>query len=129
MHDPLYRTSIAWQNVGYNQPAHTGFYLGVGMSTPAVPNIYLANNTLSIEDSGTKNSSSIKIYPNPTTGKLYISGVYSGTIEVYDSMGKSLIKKSSNTINSVDLSTYPKGLYLVKITQETGVTVFKTILK
>ena len=129
MHDPIYRTSIAWQNVGYNQPAHTGFYLGVGMSTPAVPNIYLADNTLSIEDSGTKNSSSIKIYPNPTTGKLYISGVYSGTIEVYDSIGKSLIKKSSNTINSVDLSTYPKGLYLVKITQETGVKVFKTILK
>ncbi|MFI0428796.1 T9SS type A sorting domain-containing protein [Mariniflexile sp. HMF6888] len=129
MHDPVYRTSIAWQNVGYNQPAHTGFYLGVGMPTPTVPNIYLANNTLSIEDSGTKNSSSIKIYPNPTTGKLYISKVYSGTIEVYDSMGKSLIKKSSNTINSIDLSTYPKGLYLVKITQETGVKVFKTILK
>ena len=129
MHDPLYRTSIAWQNVGYNQPAHTGFYLGIGMPTPAVPDIYLASSTLSMEDSGTKNSSSIKIYPNPTTGKLYISGVYSGTIEVYDSMGKSLIKKSSNTINSVDLSTYPKGLYLVKITQETGVEVFKTILK
>ncbi len=129
MHDPIYRTSIAWQNVGYNQPAHTGFYLGVGMPTPAVPNIYIANSTLSIEESGTKNSSSIKTYPNPTTGELYISGVYSGTIEVYDSMGKSLIKKSSNTINSVDLSTYPKGLYLVKITQETGVKVFKTILK
>jgi rhamnogalacturonan endolyase len=31
MHDPQYRLSIAWQNVGYNQPPHTGFYLGVGM--------------------------------------------------------------------------------------------------
>jgi rhamnogalacturonan endolyase len=31
MHDPQYRVSIAWQNVGYNQPPHTGFYLGVGM--------------------------------------------------------------------------------------------------
>jgi len=28
MHDPVYRLSVAWQNVGYNQPAHTGFYLG-----------------------------------------------------------------------------------------------------
>ena len=28
MHDPVYRLSIAWQNVGYNQPAHTSFYLG-----------------------------------------------------------------------------------------------------
>lgn len=28
MHDPLYRLSIAWQNVAYNQPPHTSFYLG-----------------------------------------------------------------------------------------------------
>lgn len=42
MHDPLYRVSIAWQNVGYNQPAHTSFYLGVGMKTPEVPHVYFA---------------------------------------------------------------------------------------
>jgi rhamnogalacturonan endolyase len=24
MHDPIYRLSVAWQNVGYNQPAHLG---------------------------------------------------------------------------------------------------------
>ncbi len=39
MHDPLYRVSIAWQNVGYNQPAHTSFYLGHGMEKPKTPNI------------------------------------------------------------------------------------------
>jgi rhamnogalacturonan endolyase len=31
MHDPQYRVSIAWQNVGYNQPPHPGFFLGTGM--------------------------------------------------------------------------------------------------
>ncbi|MFL1010862.1 rhamnogalacturonan lyase [Flavisericum labens] len=41
MHDPVYRLSIAWQNVAYNQPAHTGFYLGVGMKKPKAPKIYL----------------------------------------------------------------------------------------
>ncbi|MCZ8518551.1 MULTISPECIES: rhamnogalacturonan lyase [Paenibacillus] len=40
MHDPVYRLGVAWQNVGYNQPPHTGYYLGTGMSTPAKPNIY-----------------------------------------------------------------------------------------
>ncbi|WP_081996239.1 rhamnogalacturonan lyase [Croceibacterium mercuriale] len=30
MHDPVYRMSVAWQNVAYNQPPHTGFYLGEG---------------------------------------------------------------------------------------------------
>ncbi len=28
MHDPVYRLSIAWQNTAYNQPPHTGFYIG-----------------------------------------------------------------------------------------------------
>jgi rhamnogalacturonan endolyase len=39
MHDPQYRLSIAWQNVGYNQPPHTGFYLGNGMKKAPKPNI------------------------------------------------------------------------------------------
>src|SRR5690606_33411102 len=34
MHDPQYRLSIAWQNVAYNQPPHTGFYLGDDMPPP-----------------------------------------------------------------------------------------------
>jgi len=31
MQDPQYRLSITWQNAGYNQPPHPGFYLGSGM--------------------------------------------------------------------------------------------------
>ncbi len=52
MHDPQYRLSIAWQNVAYNQPPHTGFYFGDGMKTPPKPNIALVKNT------GTKNTAS-----------------------------------------------------------------------
>ena len=28
MHDSVYRLSVAWQNVAYNQPPHLGFYIG-----------------------------------------------------------------------------------------------------
>jgi rhamnogalacturonan endolyase len=41
MHDPQYRLSIAWQNVAYNQPPHTGFYFGEGMKDPPKPKIVL----------------------------------------------------------------------------------------
>lgn len=41
MHDPQYRLSVAWQNVGYNQPPHTGFYFGNGMKPAPKPNIVL----------------------------------------------------------------------------------------
>lgn len=34
MQDPQYRLSVAWQNVAYNQPPHTSFYLGHGMDDP-----------------------------------------------------------------------------------------------
>ncbi|WP_316246812.1 rhamnogalacturonan lyase family protein [Paenibacillus ihumii] len=37
MHDPVYRLGIAWQNVGYNQPPHPSFFLGVGMEQPKAP--------------------------------------------------------------------------------------------
>jgi rhamnogalacturonan endolyase len=39
MHDPQYRLSVAWQNVGYNQPTQPGFYLGDGMQAPPRPAI------------------------------------------------------------------------------------------
>jgi rhamnogalacturonan endolyase len=39
MQDPQYRLSIVWQNVAYNQPPHTGFYLGEGMNAPPHPPI------------------------------------------------------------------------------------------
>ena len=41
MHNPQYRMSIIWQNVGYNQPPHTSFYMGKGMKTAPKPNIEL----------------------------------------------------------------------------------------
>lgn len=42
MHDPVYRLSVAWQNVAYNQPPHPGFFLGYNMEKPPVPAMYYA---------------------------------------------------------------------------------------
>jgi len=49
MHDPQYRLSIAWQNVAYNQPPHTSFYFGEGMSNPPKPNIVLVQPKKKVE--------------------------------------------------------------------------------
>ncbi len=37
MHNPQYRLSIAWQNVAYNQPPHTSYFLGNNMEMPKPP--------------------------------------------------------------------------------------------
>ncbi len=43
MHDVQYREAIAWQNVSYNQPPHTSFYLGTGFALPELPDVYAAS--------------------------------------------------------------------------------------
>jgi rhamnogalacturonan endolyase len=43
MHDYQYRLSIVWQNVGYNQPPHTSFYMGDILNTNYRPHIIFPN--------------------------------------------------------------------------------------
>ncbi|HEU5136352.1 MAG TPA: rhamnogalacturonan lyase [Steroidobacteraceae bacterium] len=43
MHDTQYRTAIAWQNVGYNQPPHPSFFIGDGMADWHFPNVWHAD--------------------------------------------------------------------------------------
>lgn len=50
MHDPVYRLGVAWQNVAYNQPPHTSFYLGAGMEQPKAPNIRYVGGPQEPED-------------------------------------------------------------------------------
>jgi fibronectin type 3 domain-containing protein len=37
LHDPVYRLGVAWQNVGYNQPPHTSYFLGFDMTSAPTP--------------------------------------------------------------------------------------------
>jgi hypothetical protein len=37
LHDTMYRTGLAWQNTGYNQPPHPSFHIGAGMRTTPRP--------------------------------------------------------------------------------------------
>jgi len=41
MHDPQYRLAIATENVAYNQPPHTSFFLGASMKKVPQPDIVL----------------------------------------------------------------------------------------
>ena len=46
MHDPIYRMSVATENVAYNQPPEPGIYIGPGMTLPqAKPNIKYYDGT------------------------------------------------------------------------------------
>ena len=73
------------------------------------------------------------IYPNPTNGKITISLTADyNSIEIYDSFGRMMMSQQS-TVNGqqvidVDISSYPSGLYLVVVKNDTG-RYYKRIVK
>jgi rhamnogalacturonan endolyase len=59
MHDPQYRTAVAWQNVAYNQPPHPSFFLGDGMSSPPRPRIVHSDTLAPVFKSLTASTASL----------------------------------------------------------------------
>lgn len=55
MHDTAYRCQVAGENVAYNQPPHTSYYIGSEMSTPSKPAVYTCGN---YQESGVSDSPS-----------------------------------------------------------------------
>lgn len=69
----------------------------------------------------------LKIYPNPTTGKLYISGIEGAAdIEILSVDGK-LLKYFSGIVDDIDLEL-ASGLYLVKVISGGHSIIKKVIL-
>lgn len=82
---------------------------------------------------GILHSSKIKVYPNPTSGRLEILSTTSTLItkvELMDLHGRTLKTLSLNsTLGTLDISGYHSATYLLKLTTGEGVEVIKRIIK
>jgi rhamnogalacturonan endolyase len=124
MHDPVYRTSVATENVGYNQPPEPGIYIGPGMTLPqAKPNIkyYGATSALSGKAASLYSQAPVNTcmkvfgdrsftFPHDLAGK-------SRSMAVYDLSGK-LIEKAIVKNDNINLRRdfgLSKGVYLVRV--------------
>ncbi|HSX84962.1 MAG TPA: rhamnogalacturonan lyase, partial [Cellvibrio sp.] len=72
MQNPQYRTAIAWQNVGYNQPPHPDFYLGA--DTRALPDYNATTHSGEKWAKLVAHSYADKIVVNLYTHKINIKG-------------------------------------------------------
>ena len=83
MHDRQYRLAIAWQNVGYNQPPHTSYYIGASMlipdslRPPSIPINFKTtawNDTVLVEWNGNTDSdlAGYKLYRGTNTENLMV---------------------------------------------------------
>jgi photosystem II stability/assembly factor-like uncharacterized protein len=85
-------------------------------------------STISIAD-----LSSLNLYPNPTTGIFYLNTDKKiKSIEVYNLIGASVFKTNPNSninIHEINLTNIPKGIYVVKISNETNSIQRKLIIE
>jgi len=71
----------------------------------------------------------ITVYPNPTTGELYIqsSKFKVQSVEVYDVYGRKCHVSRVTCHENIDISNLSNGIYFVKVHTEDGVVVKKVI--
>ena len=71
---------------------------------------------------------SIKIYPNPTRGKLFISNHSSGTLKVINKFGQKILEhKIKKTNSEISISNLPKGLYFLEVHYRNNYVIKKII--
>ncbi|WP_116108428.1 Ig-like domain-containing protein [Lewinella sp. IMCC34191] len=111
LQDPQYRLALTWQNVAYNQPPHTSFYLGGGMEEPPVPNITYAMAAVSpriqitnpVVNSATPQGNSIYVTVN-------VEGLPESAIVYLSSDGK-LLASDDEAPYVMNLDTLSSGTY------------------
>ncbi len=80
--------------------------------------------TNSVNETSLENT--VKVYPNPTENILHIDNINGAKIEIYNMLGNIVyINDKASDFNTVDLSNYAKGTYLVRVYSETGIVVKK----
>ena len=72
------------------------------------------------------NNDVINIYPNPTKGELYITNAENSTIYVYNIIGEVLYSiDNAATVNTIDISSFAEGAYIVRIVSDKYVVTKK----
>lgn len=94
--------------------------------------VYYRKGDLAIEQADEK-LIDIKIFPNPFTDQVQVE--YSSELEsqmiVLDASGKQVFDSGriypGSFVQQIDLSAYPKGIYMIKINTSEGIETFKLI--
>ncbi|MCI9846413.1 T9SS type A sorting domain-containing protein [Flavobacterium pectinovorum] len=138
MHDPQYRTAIAWQNSAYNQPPHPSYFLGYDMAPVPASNIVIKD----ISNLGIKKTASVSaevlVYPNPSSGQFNIrfNGYKStkATVVISDITGQIIVQKNieltGNDQNAAfSIPNHNQGVYLLKVISEEGTKTLKILIE
>ncbi len=99
--------------------------------TVAFDNISISDPTVGIQDEIT-NSSEIKVFPNPSNGIFTIQSPKTiQSVKVHNECGETIYPNNfiQNDITKLDLSNYPKGMYIISIELENKIVIQKVIIE
>jgi len=68
-----------------------------------------------------------KIYPNPASESITISGIELGKVEIFNSLGQKLIEKEIISTSQIDISNIQTGLCILKI-ESGGKIMFEKVV-
>ena len=70
------------------------------------------------------------VYPNPNQGQFILEGGRLGMgVVLYDHTGRAILKKEINShTTEFDVSTYSKGVYLLKVNEDEYIQTFKIVV-
>ena len=73
----------------------------------------------------------VSVYPNPSEGIINITNNNNqlNTIEVYDVLGKVVYTNATNSNTVIDLSNQGTGVYLVKVSNNSGAIIERVVIK
>ena len=113
---------ITWDQ---SLPQHNGTFSTNGLS---------AISELKLSATGIQflNRNEVKIYPNPTTDKVFVKlpSATKTTISIFDMKGRLITRNQfTEMINEIDLSSYQKGIYIIEVKGETIIKTERLIKK
>ncbi|WP_158973883.1 T9SS type A sorting domain-containing protein [Cellulophaga sp. L1A9] len=88
--------------------------------------VTILNNGETISE---EESEVVLAYPNPTNAELTLNGVMNSVVHVYDISGKRLMttEKIVTESETINLSNYPRGTYLLKVYSLEGIARIKIL--
>ena len=77
---------------------------------------------------GEGNDAEARIFPNPATNEVHVTGLSDATVRIYNLVGKEMLTMTNlNGDKIINISTFDKGIYLVKVEQTDKMSVFQLV--
>ena len=73
------------------------------------------------------NSSCFTVYPNPVTSEIFIRTQNGAAVAIFNIHGILLSKFISNNKSDFDISSFPKGVYIIKVTSKDNCAIRKLV--